>query len=32
VRSIRYDDTFWKNLLGDSSKRPVEDILDELGF
>ena len=32
VRSIRYDDIFWKNLLGDSSKRPVEDILDELGF
>ena len=32
VRSRRYDDAFWDELLGKHSKRSNNDILDELGF
>jgi len=32
VRSRRYDDDFWVELLGQSVRRSNEDILDELGF
>jgi len=32
VRSRRYDDAFWDELLGKQSKRSNNDILDELGF
>jgi hypothetical protein len=32
VRSRRYDDTFWAELLDRKTKRSNDDILDELGF
>jgi hypothetical protein len=32
VRSRRYDDTFWEELLGNHTRRSNDEILDELGF
>jgi len=32
VRSRRYDDAFWEELLGKSTQRSEREILDELGF
>jgi uncharacterized protein len=32
VRSRRYDDAFWEDLIGKSTKRSNQDILDELGY
>jgi len=32
VRSRRYDDAFWEDLIGKQSKRSNQDILDELGY
>lgn len=32
VRSRRYDDAFWEDLLGKSTQRSEREILDELGF
>jgi hypothetical protein len=32
IRSRRYDDAFWSELLGGQSARSNEDILEELGF
>ncbi|MDY6873387.1 MAG: ATP-binding protein, partial [Chloroflexota bacterium] len=32
VRSRRYDDTFWAELLAEKTSRSNDDILDELGF
>jgi hypothetical protein len=32
VRSRRYDDEFWEDLLGKSTQRSEREILDELGF
>ena len=32
VKSRRYDDQFWKSLLGGNSKRSKEENIKELGF
>jgi uncharacterized protein len=32
VRSRRYDDAFWEDLIGKSTKRTNQDILGELGY